>query len=486
LTTLKTTDEALKFALEKKLCELSFYEFFKKAWHIVEPSIELSTNWHHKYLCDILQKEAERIIANKPKTKDIVINIPFRSTKSLLVTVMFPVWSWIRNPKFRFITASYSAELSIEHSTRSRDIINSKWFKDRWGELFHIKKDQNLKSRYENNFLGVRRATSVGGTVTGQGGDFLIVDDPVSPQNAASEIERENANEWYRTTFYSRLNNPLTGIRIVIMQRIHDNDLSGFLLYGADSRLKYQHICIPAELSDDVKPKSLENNYDKDGLFWTDRFSKTILDDYKQALGSYGYAGQLMQTPTPLNSGMIKAEWLRIDQNKMIDIGEQTVVDFVIDPAYTSNEKNDPSALLAYIFKNNKWQIIDCVNVYKEFPELVKFIPQWVQKNGYSNRSRVYVEPKASGKSIVQTLQKETGLNVREDKPPSKDKVARVQDISAALESGRVSLLRGKWNEEFLQQLVKFPSAKHDDMVDCLVMALNKNMWNNAKVVYFA
>jgi predicted phage terminase large subunit-like protein len=481
---LETTDKALKFALEKKLCELSFYEFFQKAWHIVEPSIKLSTNWHHKYLCDTLQEECERIIANRVKSKDIIINIPFRATKSILVTVMFPVWCWIKDPKLRFITASYSADLSIEHSTRSRDIITSDWFKERWGELFHIKKDQNLKSRYENNFLGVRRATSVGGTVTGQGGDFLIVDDPVSPQHAASEIERENANEWYRTTFYSRLNNPHTGIRIIIMQRIHDNDLSGFLLYGGDSRTKYKHICIPAEISDDVKPKKLNSFYDDNGLFWTDRFSKTILDDYKQALGSYGYAGQLMQTPTPLNSGMIKSEWLKIDQYKIID--ENIAVNFVIDPAYTSNEKNDPSALLAYTFRDNKWQIIDCVNVYKEFPDLVKFIPQWVTKNGYSNRSRIYVEPKASGKSIVQTLQKETGLNVREDKPPSKDKVARVQDISASLESGRVSLLRGKWNEEFLQQLVKFPAAKHDDMVDCLVMAINKNMWNSSKIVYFS
>lgn len=479
-----TTDDALKFALEKKLCELSFYEFFIQAWHIVEPSIELSTNWHHKYLCDILQKEAERIIANKPKTKDIVINIPFRSTKSLLVTVMFPVWAWIKNPKFRFITASYSADLSIEHATRSRDIINSDWFKDRWADIFHIKKDQNLKARYENNFLGVRRATSVGGTVTGQGGDFLLVDDPVSPQHAASEIERENANEWYRTTFYSRLNNPLTGVRIVIMQRIHDNDLSGFLLSNGNSRLKYKHICIPAELSDDLKPKILKDNYDENGLFWSDRFSRDILDDYKQALGSYGYAGQLMQTPTPLNSGMIRSDWFKIDQYKHTT--EQTTVDFVIDPAYTANEKNDPSALLAYTFKDNKWQIIDCVNVYKEFPELVKFIPQWVAKNGYTNRSRVYVEPKASGKSIVQTLKKETGLNVREDKPPSKDKVARVQDISASLETGRVSLLKGDWNEEFLQQLIKFPSAKHDDMVDCLVMAINKNMWNHSKILYFS
>ena len=475
-------NDPIQEALEKKLCELSFYEFFKKAWHIIEPSIPLSTNWHHKYLCDILQEEANRINENRPKTKDIVINIPFRSTKSILVTVMFPVWTWIMNPKLRFITASYSADLSIEHATRSRDIITSDWFKDRWGDIFHIKKDQNLKARYENNFMGVRRATSVGGTVTGQGGDFLIVDDPVSPQHAASEIERENANEWYRTTFYSRLNNPLTGVRIVIMQRIHENDLSGFLI-GHESRMKYKHICIPAELSRDLKPAALEDNYDENGLFWSDRFSRDILDDYKQALGSYGYAGQLMQTPTPINSGMIKADWFKIDSTKYVD--EKTVVDFVIDPAYTANEKNDPSALLAYTFRDNKWQIVDCINVYKEFPDLIKFIQQWVVKNGYSNRSRVYVEPKASGKSIVQTLKKETGLNVREDKPPSKDKVARVQDISASFESGRVSLVKGKWNEEFLNQLVRFPAAKHDDMVDCLVMAVNKNMWNHSKVLYF-
>ena len=479
----EANNDPIHAALEKKLCELSFYEFFKRAWHIIEPSIALSTNWHHQYLCEALQEECERIIEGRAKTKDIIINIPFRATKSILVTVMFPVWCWIKDPKLRFITASYSADLSIEHSTRSRDIINSDWFIGRWGDLFHIKKDQNLKSRYENNFLGVRRATSVGGTVTGQGGDFLIVDDPVSPQHAASEIERENANEWYRTTFYSRLNNPLTGVRIIIMQRIHENDLSGFLINNK-SRLKYQHICIPAELSDDLKPKLLEKNYTKDGLFWKDRFSRNILDDYKDALGTYGYAGQLMQTPTPIDSGMIKSEWFSIDKYKFID--EKTVVDFVIDPAYTSSEKNDPSALLAYIFRDNKWQIIDCVNVRKEFPDLIKFIPQWVQKNGYTNRSRIYVEPKASGKSIVQTLKKETGLNVKEDKPPSKDKVARVQDVSASIESGRVSLFKGDWNEEFLNQLTRFPTAKHDDMVDCLVMAITKNMWTNEKIVYFA
>ena len=479
-----TNKKLLKFALEKKLCEMSFYEFFKAAWIVVEPAVPLSTNWHHKYICDLLQEECERVIAQKPKTKDVIINVPFRSTKSLIVTVMFPVWAWIRSPKLRFITSSYSATLSIELATKSRDIIFSDWFKRRWGDVFHIKKDQNLKERYENNFVGMRRATSVGGTVTGQGGDFLIVDDPLSPQMASSATERDNANEWYRTTFYSRLNQPDIGVRIIIMQRVHEDDLTGFLL-GKETRLKYKHICIPAKSGDDnIKPKYLEKFYDKDtGLFWEDRFSQSTLDDYRSALGSYGYAGQLQQTPTPLDSGMIHKDWFKVDRYRV----EDSVVNFVIDPAYTADQKNDPSALLAYTYKDNKWQIVDCVNVYKEFPDLVKFIQQWVQKNGYTNRSRIYVEPKASGKSIVQTLVRETGLNVKEDKPPTKDKVARVSDVSASLESGRVSLLNGDWNEEFLDQLSKFPAAKHDDMVDCLVMAVNKEIWSGGgKVLYFS
>ena len=479
-----TKKALLKFALEKKLCEMSFYEFFKAAWIVVEPAVPLSTNWHHKYICDLLQEECERVIAQKPKTKDVIINVPFRSTKSLIVTVMFPVWAWIKSPKLRFITSSYSATLSIELATKSRDIIFSDWFKRRWGDVFHIKKDQNLKERYENNFVGMRRATSVGGTVTGQGGDFLIVDDPLSPQMASSATERDNANEWYRTTFYSRLNQPDIGVRIIIMQRVHEDDLTGFLL-GKETRLKYKHICIPAKSGDgNIKPTYLEKHYNKDtGLFWEDRFSQRTLDDYRSALGSYGYAGQLQQTPTPLDSGMIHKDWFKVDRYRV----EDSVVNFVIDPAYTADQKNDPSALLAYTYKENRWQIVDCVNVYKEFPDLVKFIQQWVAKNGYTNRSRIYVEPKASGKSIVQTLVRETGLNVKEDKPPTKDKVARVSDVSASLESGRVSILNGDWNDEFLDQLAKFPAAKHDDMVDCLVMAVNKEIWSNgSKILYFS
>lgn len=469
-------NNAVKKAIEKKLYEMSFYEFFCKAFEVVEPSVPFSANWHHKYLCDILEEEARRITRGDKKTKDIIINIPFRSTKSLLVTVLYPVWCWIINPRMKFITASYSAELSIEHATKSRDVILSEWFTDLWGEYVKIKKDQNLKARYENTLQGVRRATSVGGTITGQGGDIIIVDDPLSPKNASSEVERTNANEWYRTTLYSRLNNPHTGVRIVIMQRIHERDLSGFLLN--ENPKNYKHICIPAEDSPLINPMSLREHY-KNGLFWDDRFSREILDDYKSALGSYGYAGQLMQSPTPADGGYMRKEWFNIQNTK-----KEGTVNFIIDPAYTANQKNDPSALLAYIYKDNEWQIIKVENVYMEFPQLVKYIAKFAKDNGYTSASRIFVEPKASGKSIVQTLRRETNLNVQEDKPPSKDKVARVQDISATLESGRVSLYKGRWNDDFLVQCEQFPSAAHDDMVDCLVMAINQQIFGS-RVVFF-
>ena len=463
-------------AMEKAICEKSFYEFFVRAFKIAEPAVPLSINFHHKYLCDVLQAEAERIKEGREKDKDIIINIPFRSTKSLLVTVMFPAWCWAVYPKMRFITASYSAEISIEHATKSRDIVQSEWYQSHWGETFHIKKDQNLKARYENNFLGSRRATSVGGSVTGQGGDIIIVDDPTSPKNAASEIERDNANEWYKSTLYSRLNEPTKGVRIIIMQRVHEDDLSGYLLYNSPD--KHRHICIPAELSDDLKPKSLSKFYE-DGLFWKERFSQVILDDYKSALGSYGYAGQLQQRPTPADSGMLQKDWFKIDREK-----KEGIVNFVIDPAYTASSKNDPSALMAYVYEGKTWQITEVQNVRLEFPDLVKHIVRFVKKNGYTSNSKIFVEPKASGKSIVQTLIRETGLNIKEDKPPTKDKVARVQDISASIETGRVSLLKGGWNEEFLLQCQQFPAAKHDDMVDCLVMALNRH-FSGQKVVFF-
>ena len=190
----------MKNALKRKLCEMSYFEFFKEAFKVVEPAVELDINWHHQYICQLLQKEAERIIKGEDKSTDLIINVPFRASKSLMCTILFPVWCWIKDPKLRFITASYSASLSVEHSAKSRDVIQSEWFQNNWGELFSIKADQNTKQHYVNNHTGNRRATSVGGTVTGAGASIIIVDDPISPKQAASQAERTQAVSYTHLT----------------------------------------------------------------------------------------------------------------------------------------------------------------------------------------------------------------------------------------------------------------------------------------------
>jgi len=459
--------ESMKAALKRKLCELSYFEFFKEAFKVVEPAVELDINWHHKYVCQLLQKEAERIIEDKPKDKDLIINVPFRASKSLMCTILFPVWCWIKDPKMRFITASYSASLSVEHSAKSRDVIQSEWFQSNWGHLFAIKPDQNTKHHYVNDSTGNRRATSVGGTVTGAGASIIIVDDPISPKQAASQAERTHANDWYNTTLYSRLDNPRTGVRIIIMQRLHEDDLSGYLLRNNPDG--YKHICIPAEYSKILSPKGLLKFY-KDELFWSTRFSRNILQDYKYQLGSYEYAGQLQQQPAPADGGIIKKDWFNITRSLPDD---RLVWNFVVDPAYTSKENNDPSALLAYTVYENEYYIRAVEEKYLEFPELVKYIQVFCERNGYAKSSKIYIEPKASGKSIVQTLRRNTRLNIIESKPPSKDKVARISDVVSIIEGGRVNLLEGMWNDNFLSQCSQFPNARHDDMVDCLQIALD-------------
>ena len=459
----------VKQAIKKKMCELSYFEFFKESFKVVEPAVELDINWHHKYICKVLQTEAERIINGEKKTKDIIINIPFRASKSLMCTILFPVWCWIRDPKLRFITASYSSSLSIEHSAKSRDVINSDWFQNNWGELFTIKQDQNTKQNYVNDYTGSRRATSVGGTVTGAGASIIIVDDPTSPKEAMSQTERTRANEWYTGTLYSRLDNPKTGVRIIIMQRLHEDDLSGFLLRNNPDN--YKHICIPAEITDGLQPEGLKKFYKKE-LFWDTRFSRDILQDYKYQLGSYEYAGQLQQSPAPADGGIIKKEWFNIIRKAPEGIKAWK---FVVDPAYTSKENNDPSALLAFAVKDNEFYIRSVEEKYLEFPELLKYITLFSKRNGYDRSSRIYVEPKASGKSIVQTLRRNTSLNVLEAKPPAKDKVARVMDVVNIIESRRVNLIEGQWIDNFLSQCTQFPNARHDDMVDCLQIALDLN-----------
>lgn len=460
--------------IEAELYRKSFYEFSLEAFKALHNGQELTPNWHIEYLCNRLQKEAYRVVNGEPREKHLLINVPPRTLKSELVNVFFSVYCWVLKDSIQFISSSYSGSLSITLSTQARRLIESDWFKEHFPDV-NLSKDENTKSRYTTTNSGLRYSTSTGGTVTGMGADIIVIDDPQNPQLARSDVERENANVFFNETLRSRLNNPDKGVFIVIMQRLHEQDLTGMLLDKEPDN--WEHICLPAEDSKYVKPADLRDFY-TDGLLFPQRLSKSTLESFKLGLGSYGYSGQYGQIPSPDEGGIFKGDWFNIIKELPKDKNNKTLElkwDFYLDTAYTDKQTNDPSAMLACAFYNNELYIREVKTVRMEMPELIKEIPKFCELNGYTHRSRIYIEPKASGKSIVQMLKRTTRLNVVEDKPPTESKLSRANSVSAFIESGRVNLLDGRYIDPFINELKAFPNGSHDDMVDVLVMAIDRN-----------
>jgi len=448
-----------------ELCRRSFFRFVQEFWSVISPE-EPVWNWHIKYLCDELQYLNSFVKDRKPKPYDLIINVPPASTKSSIASQMYNAWVWIDDPAQRFIGSSYAHGLSLSHSVKTKDIVTS----DKYLMLFphlKLKLDQQAKSDYRNTKGGQRFTTSTGGSVTGMHGHQIIVDDPLNPEQAVSDKERESANRFVSSTLSSRKVDKAVSVTILIMQRLNEDDPTGVMLSKKGKKIK--HICLPAEDKGNVQPPELSAHY-SEGLLDPVRLSREIMAEALIDLGSYQYAGQYDQRPAPEEGGLLKRSWFEVVD--WLPEYAHLKWDFVADTAYTEDEQNDPSGYLAYAKLNNDFIIRYAQTEYLEFPDLLKALPAFAHQYGYSHRSIVEVEPKASGKSLVQTLKRETELNIKEGKPPARDKVARVKDSSPTVEAGRVKLLRGVWNKEFLDQVTTFPNAAHDEYVDCLTMMI--------------
>ena len=283
--------------------ENSLAHFTRSAWDILEPETQYLHNWHidliSEYLTAVEQGDIRRLI----------INIPPRYMKSLQVTVCFPAWVWTRKPAKRFIAASYAASLSIAHSVARRTLIESDWYQRGWGDKFELASDQNQKTEFQNTHRGHMIAASVGGAITGRGGDILIVDDPLNPLEAASDIEREAANTWFDLTFTSRLDNKKTGAIIVVMQRLHEKDLTGHLL----AKGGWEHLKLPVEATSKttiVFPISKREIVREEGqVLWPERDGPKELEQTKKDLGPIGYPAQMQQDPKPAGGGFFHRSW---------------------------------------------------------------------------------------------------------------------------------------------------------------------------------
>ena len=210
--------------IDKELATRSLREFIRQAWPILQPVTPFVPGWHIDALCEHLEAITYGHIRN------LLINIPPRHMKSLTVSVFWPCWEWIRWPERRWLCASYAESLSLRDSRHCRTVIQSPWYRRNWGDVFMLTEDQNEKRRFDNDKTGYRIASSVGGANTGEGGDRIVCDDPHNVKEAESDVARKGVCDWYDQVMSTRVNDPKTAARVIIMQRVHEADLSGHVL----------------------------------------------------------------------------------------------------------------------------------------------------------------------------------------------------------------------------------------------------------------
>lgn len=406
------------------------------------------------------------------RIKRLIINIPPRYGKTELAVKCFIAWCLAKNPQSKFIHLSYSDSLALDNSSQTKEYIESDSFQNLWP--MQLKKDAQSKSKWFNDDGGGVYATASGGAITGFGAGVtestefsgaIIIDDPLKPDDAFSEVKRNAVNERYNNTIRSRVNDRETPI-IVIMQRLHEDDMSGFLLNGGSGE-DWEHLCLPA-LNEDNQP------------LWSDKHSFEELEQIRQA-NRYNFAGQYMQTPAPDEGGEWRKEWFEIVDKNSVPLSSLKW-ELIIDGAYTKNTQNDPTGFQVGAKWGNDYVIHTSIDKYMEMPELLKFIPNFITSTDVKINLTL-VEPKASGKSIQQMIKSETGLNIAEINTNfvNTSKIENVRTCSPYVEGGRVKLIKGSWNEPFLNQVGTFPNGKHDEHIDLTCYGIERNLMNNNK-----
>lgn len=462
-------------------------KFVRHAWPVLEPATPYLHNWHIDLICEYL----EALYAGE-QTR-LLFNVPPRYMKSSLVTIFGPVWDWIVRPHHRFLFTSYAASLSTKHSVDRRTLIESDWFHARFGDRFRLASDQNVKTEFSNDKRGHMTATSMAGTATGRGADYVVVDDPQDPKKAASDIQRERINTLFDQTFSQRLDDKRKGGIVVVMQRLHESDLTGHLLEQDE---EWTHVRLPnPELRPTtvVFPKSgraIER--DRGDILWPAREGEEEIARARIALGSQGFAGQYGQEPAPVEGGMFKRKWWKFWKPEgvelppiRIDLGETgvhepEVIDLPVgfdqrlqswDCAFKDTKASDYVVGQVWGARGAQRFLLDQMRDRMSFTETLDAMRLMTEQHPEAYAK--LVEDKANGSAVIDTLKVELiGLIPVE---PQGGKEARASAVSPQAEAGQVFLPHpaiAPWVYDLIEECAVFPNGAFDDQVDALTQAL--------------
>jgi len=457
----------------------------KQAWHLIEPATPLKWNWHLEAICLHLQAVTEG------KIRKLIINVPPRTGKSSIVSVLWPCWEWTRNPAIRSMFASYAQNLSFRDSVRRRLIIESEWFQKRWPHVT-LSTDQNVKHEFQNTSLGFMVATSVGGTVTGRGGDRLVLDDPNDATQMESEVQRESTLTWFDLQWSTRGNDPNSYAEVIIQQRTHESDITGHALRQGG----WVHLKLPMEFHPSSRcttsigwsdPREREGE-----LLDRNRFSRESVDNLKKRLGPYGASGQLDQEPSPSEGGIIKRAWIRSYERdeEWVDLKEFrfrpmdclrfATVDLALTTKDTEKADPDYTVIAAWAaFAHHRGTYLVLLDLWRDRIEGPDIEKQIVAVHQHWKFSFIAVETIGFQLSIAQSLLRK-GYPVREISQKEdaiyridKDKVARAYGATPLMADGRFFVpTYAPWLGDYMKELTVFPNASHDDQMDVTAAAV--------------
>jgi len=446
--------------------EKHLLDFIKATWSVLEPSRKFTSGWAVEAICEHLEA-----VSNGQITR-LLINVPPGCTKSMTTNVFWPAWEWgpRKQPHLRYISASHEAGLSIRDNLRCRDLIRSEWYQQNWGHLFQFKEDQNAKIRFENTASGWRFACGVGAGLTGNRGDRIVIDDPHSAQGSDSEADRESALRWFTETIPTRLNDPDKSAIVIIMQRLHESDVSGLII---SKKLGYDHLCLPMEFEPDHPTLSHTKLGFKDPrthlgeLLWPERFSAKFLEQQKLELsakgGTYAIAGQLQQRPAPRGGGMFQRKDFNIVETKPSPARRVRGWDLAATKdghgAFTACVKMSIDA-------RGKLCIEDVRRIRGSPGEVERLLQQCAHEDDPSTVQSIPQDPGQAGKSQIAYFAAMLHGKNFHSSPESGSKEDRARPLAAQCESGNMSIVRAAWNDDFLNEACSFPYGEHKDQVD--------------------
>lgn len=450
--------ESRAYDMLTELTRTDFRVFLRRVFKTVSPGVELVWEWYLDAICDHL--EALR----RGEITKLIINQPPRTLKSIATSVALPAWLFGHNPSVQFIGASYSSDLAIKMSVDTRLVLESQWYQDAF-PLVKLSDDQNQKWRYLTDKMGSRTAVSVGSKVTGFGADYIAIDDPESPNEALSDAVRNSTNEWIRLNLLTRFNTPGQERIALTQQRVHEDDTTGSLLRDGG----WTHLCLPFEfpkktiIENPLKkfdPKKEDWVKEEGELLAPTRMNEEFGKQMVIKLGEYGFAGQFLQSPAPLEGGLVKMNWFKRYAERPLTF--QYIV-HSWDTAQKANAGSDYSCLTVWGVRHNGFYLLEVYNEKLEYPFLKDKVVEFYE---HDRPYMVVVEDKASGISLIQDV----GANMRipiTGMIPHKDKIQRLSEVSDQVEGGNVWLPEyAHWLQKFEEQLKFFPNSRKKDMVD--------------------